>query len=638
MVSYRTQAEIPALESYGKLEQVSDISISPNGELIAYRLTESDEKDFIVVLSLKTRKVVAGLDVKKIDPQGHYFANDDYLVLIGSNHVKLRNYRNSFDASTAFSFDIKTKKVEQLVKLGEKASGKIVIAGQTGLGDVVGKTPDGTTLFIPAFVAKRELDTNPNFSLLSVNVSGKGRPKIAVEGTRNTRDFFMDDQGNVVAREHLDNRTNVHSIQVQVKRRWRTLYEYESEIPTHNFIGLNNDFSGLIFARDDDEKGYLLLSLEDGSVKELDDLVLTRDASGLIRNDHNVVLGLKYAGFRPDYHLLDKDLNQRLKSIVAQYGANSVHLVDWTSDWRHIVVRVEGSSYVGDYFLYSEGEKPTLISSARPDIPYQQINPIVESEYEARDGLKIPTLLTFPVTKLDKLENLPTVILPHGGPESQDRLGFDYMAQAFSSKGFLVIQPQFRGSEGFGLELLEAGVGQWGKGMQDDLIDAITAFTKEGFVDPSKVCIVGASYGGYAALAGAAFTPDMYQCAVSINGVSHLPQMFKDEKREHGKSSWVLDYWEKNILDGDYDKQLLKDVSPYYAAQNIKAPVLLLHGEDDRVVFFNQSKLMQKAIKKHKGDVTLIKLKKDDHHLGDAKTRIQAVTEMVTFVEKHIGN
>jgi len=222
LTSFNAQAEVPSLESYGKLRKISRMKISPNGEMIAYRLTESDEKDFIVVLSLKERKVIAAMDVKKIDPESHYFANNDYIVVIGSNHVHPPNFRNSFDVSTAFSFEIKTQKVEQLVKLGEKASGKIVIVGQTGLGDVAGIGPDRETLYIPAFVAKRDLDSNPNFSLLSVKVNGKGQPRIAVEGTRNTKDFFMDNQGNVLARENLNNDTNVHSVQVREGRKWRT--------------------------------------------------------------------------------------------------------------------------------------------------------------------------------------------------------------------------------------------------------------------------------------------------------------------------------------------------------------------------------------------------------------------------------
>ena len=340
---------------------------------------------------------------------------------------------------------------------------------------------------------------------------------------------------------------------------------------------------------------------------------------------------------RDSYKFLDDELNQKFKEIVAQFSGQSVHLVDWTYDWKHFVVRVEGSQYVGDYLLFSEGKNPVKIASSRSDISQQQINPIIIEGYKSRDGLTIPTLLTFPRERISNPENLPTVIMPHGGPASQDRLGFDYNAQALASRGFLVIQPQFRGSQGFGLELYEAGWGEWGKGMQNDLTDAITAFTKKGFVDPDRVCIVGGSYGGYAALAGAAFTPDLYKCAVSINGVSHLPKMLSADKKRYGKKSWVLDYWNRSILNGEFDRDALKEVSPYFSADKIKAPVLLVHGEDDKIVEMNQSKLMQKAIKKNKGQVKFVKLKDDDHYLQDGKTRAQALTEMVKFVEKHIG-
>jgi Dipeptidyl aminopeptidases/acylaminoacyl-peptidases len=132
--------------------------------------------------------------------------------------------------------------------------------------------------------------------------------------------------------------------------------------------------------------------------------------------------------------------------------------------------------------------------------------------------------------------------MPHGGPAAQDVIGFDYMAQALASRGYLVVQPQFRGSTGFGQEHYKAGWGQWGKAMQDDLTDGVNFFVKKGYADPARVCIVGASYGGYAALAGAAFTPDLYQCAVSIAGVSHLPKMLKADKSRYGKKAgyWII--------------------------------------------------------------------------------------------------
>ena len=157
--------------------------------------------------------------------------------------------------------------------------------------------------------------------------------------------------------------------------------------------------------------------------------------------------------------------------------------------------------------------------------------------------------------------------------------------------------------------------------MQNDLTDVVATLTKQGIVDANRVCIVGASYGGYAALAGAAFTPDLYKCAVSIAGVSHIPKMLADDKSRYGRNSSVLDYWNGSILKGEYDRDALEVISPYFSADKIKIPVLLLHGEDDKIVEYEQSKLMSKAMKKAKGDVRLVKLKNDDHYLQDGKTR-----------------
>jgi len=403
-----------------------------------------------------------------------------------------------------------------------------------------------------------------------------------------------------LARENLNDRTNVHSIDIKKKNGWKTIYEYQSDIKTHTFAGLSSDNQGIVFTRDDDDVGYLLLSLADGSVTEIKELSLERDTTGLIKNEHGVVVGMKYAGFTPDYKILDQEVNKRLEDIVARFEGQSVHLVDWTPDWKHLVVRVEGSSYVGDYLVFTQGKQPFKLASSRLSISGEQINPVVIENYTSRDGIEIPTLLTFPRDRATTPNNLPTVILPHGGPAAQDRMGFNYKAQALASRGFLVIQPQFRGSTGFGTKLYEAGWGEWGKGMQNDLTDAIKAFKEKGFVDSNKVCIVGSSYGGYAALAGAAFTPDLYKCAVSINGVSHLPKMLAADKKRYGKKSWVLDYWNRSILNSDFDRESLKASSPYYSADKIKVPVLLIHGEDDKIVEINQSKLMHKAIKKKK--------------------------------------
>jgi dipeptidyl aminopeptidase/acylaminoacyl peptidase len=628
----------PDLEAYGILEQISDMSISPNGELIAYRHTESDDKDFIIVFSLKEKKSVAALDVQEIDPRGHYFASNDYLVIIGAQRMRFANYKDEVDFSTVFSFDFKKNKLKQLIRPGDKLiQKKFVTPGQSGMGSVLGKSADSKTLYIPAFVSNSDTDNAPNYHLLGVNINGKGKINIARKGKDYTRNFFLGKDGNVLARENLDNKTNLHSIEAYSNGKWKTVYRYKSSLKTHSFIGLNADYSALIFSRSDDDKDYLQLDLANGEIKPFKGLDATKSTTGLITNNHGVVIGLKYAGFLPDYQLLDSKLNERVQAILAQFENHSVHISDWSNDWKHIVVRVEGTSHAGNYFLFSEGKAPFFLKSSRLNINSKDINTIATTEFKARDKLTIPTILTIPNSRIDNFNNLPTVVLPHGGPASHDRVGFDFMAQALASRGYLVIQPQFRGSTGFGKKHYEAGWGQWGKGMQGDLTDAVKVFSKLGYVDPNKVCIVGASYGGYAALAGAAFTPEIYKCAVSIAGVSHLPKMLAADRSKYGRKSWVLDYWNRSILASDYNKGTLKQSSPYYSAEKIKIPVLLIHGEDDDIVEYEQSRLMYKAMKKAKGNVKLVKLKNDDHHLKGSATRIQAITEMVKFVEKNIG-
>ena len=155
--------------------------------------------------------------------------------------------------------------------------------------------------------------------------------------------------------------------------------------------------------------------------------------------------------------------------------------------------------------------------------------------YKARDGLDIPAFITLPPGKAPKA--LPLVVMPHGGPNERDMIGFDWWAQFLANRGYAVFQPNYRGSMGYGLKFKAAGDLQWGRKMQDDITDGVKKLIEDGTVDPRRICIVGASYGGYAALAGAAFSPDLYACAVSFAGVSDLHSFELWQERRQGK------YW-----------------------------------------------------------------------------------------------
>jgi dipeptidyl aminopeptidase/acylaminoacyl peptidase len=252
--------------------------------------------------------------------------------------------------------------------------------------------------------------------------------------------------------------------------------------------------------------------------------------------------------------------------------------------------------------------------------------------YKARDGYEVPAYLTLPPSAT--AEQLPMVVLPHGGPESHDARSFDFAAQFLASRGYAVLQPQFRGSTGFGAAHRKAGYRQWGKLMQDDVTDGVRAMIDQGIADPKSVCIAGFSYGGYAALAGAAFTPELYACAISVNGVSDLLGMLGHERRLTGDESDTLAYWKEHI--GTIGSPDIAAKSPARAAGNVRAPVLLMHGKDDSVVPIDQSQRMIKAL--GGAPHQFIELPGEDHWLSRSATRIRVLAEMERFLGKHLKN
>jgi dipeptidyl aminopeptidase/acylaminoacyl peptidase len=635
LIGINTATAKPLLKDYGTLAEIQLISISPSGNLMAFRKVTT-EYDRIVVYSLAAHKQVTAIDVAKIKPNNLYFLNEDQLVFIASETQKIEGFIGKIDLSSAFLFDLKGKPIRQLLVPGDGP----IYKGQSGLGRVIGLSPDGKYAFMPAYIGEESSEA-PNFGLLKVNLTEKRTPTVLNKGTKDTDDFFMDNQGNLLAQESYNENSNTHKIRARKNDEWVDIFKDTTEIKEKGFVGLTPDYKSLVMLETNADTGrtaYYTMRLADGTISGP---IFGRDDADIdlvVTNFQRVVLGVRYSGLRPSYQFFDAQLNQRMKDIAASFPDQSVYLSDFSPDWKNLLIFVEGSDAPSDYYLFTEGKAAQYLTSSRPQIHAEDLHPLGTVTFIARDGLKIPTILTIPKDKVDAMKNLPTVIMPHGGPAAHDTIGFDWMAQALANSGYLVMQPQFRGSDGFGLKHELAGRGEWGKKMQDDLTDTVAFAIKKGLADPSKICVVGASYGGYAALAGGAFTPDLYKCIVSIAGISDLKTMLNWDKKEQGKNSWVVTYMEQQFSNGEADTQAMAAVSPVYFAEKFKAPVLLIHGADDKRVPFTESEQMKKALKKAKKDVTLVELKGEDHFLSQSSTRLLALDEMVKFVNLHIGS
>lgn len=624
LMPFLAQAAPVSVEAYGKLPSKSLLVISPSGERLAYR-DKSANRDVAIIVSLADSSVIGAVDISEVKPNSMYFIDEDRLIFVASNYMRIHGFKGKHNVSVAMAYNLKTKSIHQLL-----TPGKVIYKGQSAVGKILGISSDKNYAYMPAYGNASQLN------LYRAKLDTRRDPRLVQRGTADTIDFFVGDNGKVIARERFSNAKNLHRIEAKIDGDWKEIFREETEIMHHSFEGLTPDKKKLVMLSQDQNHGrwaYYTMTLADGKIGgpifSRDD----KDIERVLTDINRVVHGVRYSGFVPSYEFFDKKLNARMKGISKAMPNNNFSISDYSSDWSQIVFYMDGSQSSGDYVLYKSGALDFL-TSARPDISPDAVNEVVEYTFKARDGMEIPTLLTIPNGK--ELKNLPAIMMPHGGPESYDTKSFNYRAQYFASQGYLVIQPQFRGSDGFGNAHLFAGHGEWGRKMQDDLTDAVVDLAQTGKIDQDRVCIVGASYGGYAALAGAAFTPDLYKCVVAINGVSDLEEMLETEERDYGDDHWVVAYWQKLIAGGEVDEDHLEKISPINHVKNIKAPVLLIHGQYDKIVPFDQSEDMFDEMEDENKDVSFLELKKGDHHLSSAENRMKAMLAIEEFIKKHI--
>jgi dipeptidyl aminopeptidase/acylaminoacyl peptidase len=346
------------------------------------------------------------------------------------------------------------------------------------------------------------------------------------------------------------------------------------------------------------------------------------------------IVGVYVSGNRNEVKWFDAAAQQRYDVLKRTFKGREVSLESWTADGSKTLALVQAGDFPPTYFLVDfTTHKADIAGEEYPALSGVELGAMRTISYPARDGTPIPAYLTMPPGHAEG--PLPLVVMPHGGPESRDYPRFDWMVQFLATRGYAVLQPQFRGSTGFGEAFHAAGFRQWGGLMQDDVTDGVRAMIGQGVADPKRVCIVGASYGGYAALAGAAFTPELYACAVSINGISDLPALMRADVPVFGGAiSTGMSYWRKHI--GEPNDPRLDAVSPINAVRAIRAPVLLIYGTADDRVPIDQSRKLSEAMKKAGKSVASVELPAEDHWLSRTETRMKVLRELDAFLLSHL--
>lgn len=342
-----------------------------------------------------------------------------------------------------------------------------------------------------------------------------------------------------------------------------------------------------------------------------------------------------YDDHYPGYWYPDPEhpLARAHQMLRALYKNANVSFTSETHDMSLAVAQVS-SPQMPPVFLLVDVKNLKVLQQhpGRPNLDAQDLSPTEPFEVSVRDGMKIRGYLTIPRGSPGK--NLPMVVLVHGGPHgSFDRYDFDGEVQLFASRGYAVLQVNFRGSGGRGREFTFAGYRRWGREMQNDITDAVQWAVEQGTADPDRLCIYGASYGAFSALSGAYRDPDLFKCAIGMSGVYDLPLLFEKGDIQTRESGLI---YLRQALGTNMDD--LKKRSPVYNADKIKAAVMLIHGREDRRAPFEHAKRMREALRKAGNKPVWISEMGEEHGIVNQNTRADVYSAMLDFLKKHLGS
>jgi dipeptidyl aminopeptidase/acylaminoacyl peptidase len=630
-LAFAAQASAAPLEAYGALPNIEDAAISPSGARIAYVTTHGDHRS-VVVQTTADQKTLFAAAAGAINLRGLTWVGDDHLILTSSTvtqgigaipseqffatHVDLRKGRMTVLMEKVRDAPPKDPKVHLLNALGGEPQ--------------VRKKEGKPALFV--YGAYQQGGAG-GLGVFWIDLDNNEAKLFESEGT-GVCDLLMGVDGHAVALEDCNDRESLWTLKVKSSGGiWRTAQRITESIDGPRLIGVDakGDAALVEFGEDAGGHNWRRLNLATGAWG--DSIVVPDGHAALIDNTTGRIIGEQaLVGDTSTLDLDDAAHAAAWRGVLKAFPGDIVSLVSWSEDWKKLVVRVDSAELGPAYSLVdlATGDASWL-GSEYVGLKAQDISPVKAIRYKAADGVEITGYLTLPRGREPK--GLPLVVLPHGGPQTRDTPGFDWWAQALASRGYAVLQPNFRGSTGFGWTFQSAGFGQWGRKMQTDLSDGVRYLAAGGIVDPARVCIVGSSYGGYAALAGAALDHGVYRCAVSYAGVSDLKAKFADSRLRFGDFNFR--YWLRYMGASSLDDPLLRQYSPADQASGVDIPVMLIHGRDDTVVPISQSRRMAEALRAAGKPVELIEMPGEDHGLSRQATRVQMLKATVAFLEKH---
>jgi dipeptidyl aminopeptidase/acylaminoacyl peptidase len=611
-----------SVEVFGRLPAVEDMVLSPDGSKVAFVETSGDKRS-VLVFDLQNRdKPLGAFRVGDAKLRGISWMDDDNLLIVRSSTYQPKfGFGGKQEVFQLAAYRVST---QELVAIDFKNGQQTVLnayAGQPKLRQVDGVA----TLFVQGWYYGARTWWPGLFQYSVVD----RRTRVAAKTAEQSIQWIIDDSGRIAGEFAYNFDSKRWKLTVHNDAQQKLMAAAgDAPLDMPNVLGFNTAGDSLIVDfLENDEHVWKSARLNDGSWETVDKS-RTFDEAILDRASSRIIGGYRIDGEHESF--FDPETQAHWNAVHRAFPNEHLGLVSHSDDFSKMLVRVDGAR---DGFVFALFDWYTHKASILAHV-YQDLSAINEKRpisYPAADGLAISAFLTLPQGVPEKM--LPLVMLPHGGPAERESSGFDWWSQALAAQGYAVLQPNYRGST-VSHQLLEAGYGQWGRKMQTDLSDGVRYLAKLGVIDPSRVCIVGASYGGYAALAGPTLDPGVYRCAVSVAGMSDLKLFLRRTALLAGTSdNFAERYWDRFVgIKGSSDP-ILQTVSPIAHIDSVNVPILLIHGEDDTVVPFEQSQVMLSALKRAGKPVQLVTLKHEDHWLSRSETRLQMLQATVDFLK-----